>query len=417
MHHQGDPAVRLRDEEFDDLNDDHCEDGDDSEQTWSRREAARRRQIMIGKARPEYKRYLDEVPVDQRDESQPCTPDPRARVSKRQFDRALGDWRRRLHEYDAVPSFEADLKRVAEFAATPLTPAPAEPVKAFAPLPPLPCPPQAPPSSSGQSPSSSQKRTQRRQRGGRGGSSSESSASGSTIQAPATVVPHEPGAIGQVVQLRLADQLLEKKGPKSVYDSSPPWAVSYDGAPLMASGVDPETPCRPDRQVPWQVDRSTPSPLAPQALEYRLGLAQTEHIDYKTLVTPQRLQTIYGDGEAEESYTEPPACGSHATRRWKSPPAMPASSLQGSPKTPTRSRISGRSPPSSAIKTPTRGLWVSETPSPDRLHHHMLGSMQGSAAVMQPMGPPEVLHQWPPMGQILEVGWTDHQPYQAWPYA
>mmetsp|Transcript_71177 Transcript_71177/g.231208 ORF Transcript_71177/g.231208 Transcript_71177/m.231208 type:complete len:230 (-) Transcript_71177:1-690(-) len=71
-----------------------------SEQVWNRREAARSRQIAIGKNRPEYKRYAQEV-GNLRDSSMPSTPDPRSRVSKRQFDRALSDWRRRLHEYDA----------------------------------------------------------------------------------------------------------------------------------------------------------------------------------------------------------------------------------------------------------------------------------------------------------------------------
>ena len=73
------------------------------------------RQIAIGKARPEYRRYLAEVAVHAREpvaasavelethlsEAHPSTPDPKDRVSKRQFDRALGDWRRRLHEFDA----------------------------------------------------------------------------------------------------------------------------------------------------------------------------------------------------------------------------------------------------------------------------------------------------------------------------
>lgn len=76
---------------------------DESDSAWSRREAARLKQIQIGKARPEYQRYLREVPPNERRASQPSTPDPRARVSKRQFDRLLGDWRRRLHEFDSVP--------------------------------------------------------------------------------------------------------------------------------------------------------------------------------------------------------------------------------------------------------------------------------------------------------------------------
>lgn len=71
-----------------------------SESTWTRREQARQRQIAIGKARPEYRRFLQEVPREEREAQHPRTPDPRARISKRQFDRTLSAWRCRLHEYD-----------------------------------------------------------------------------------------------------------------------------------------------------------------------------------------------------------------------------------------------------------------------------------------------------------------------------
>eukprot|EP00931_Biecheleriopsis_adriatica_P011558 TRINITY_DN112638_c0_g1_i1.p1 TRINITY_DN112638_c0_g1~~TRINITY_DN112638_c0_g1_i1.p1 ORF type:complete len:260 (-),score=34.63 TRINITY_DN112638_c0_g1_i1:203-982(-) len=69
-------------------------------QVTDRRAAARQRQVDIGKARPEYLRYLQCVPKDQRTPTCPRTPDPWACVSKRQFDRQLSEWRRQLHEYD-----------------------------------------------------------------------------------------------------------------------------------------------------------------------------------------------------------------------------------------------------------------------------------------------------------------------------
>merc|ERR1719282_136194 len=72
-------------------------------QEWERRVAARLRQIMIGKARPEYRHYVAEVPREWRTPQQPHTPDPRSRISKRQFDRVLGEWRRQLHEFDTAP--------------------------------------------------------------------------------------------------------------------------------------------------------------------------------------------------------------------------------------------------------------------------------------------------------------------------
>merc|ERR1719401_2074608 len=86
------------------------EDGSGSDSTWTRREQARQRQIAIGKARPEYRRYIQEVPREVREASHPGTPDPRARISKRQFDRTLSAWRCRLHEYD-VPRVAAESSR------------------------------------------------------------------------------------------------------------------------------------------------------------------------------------------------------------------------------------------------------------------------------------------------------------------
>eukprot|EP00927_Polykrikos_kofoidii_P058497 TRINITY_DN5304_c0_g1_i1.p1 TRINITY_DN5304_c0_g1~~TRINITY_DN5304_c0_g1_i1.p1 ORF type:complete len:580 (-),score=111.00 TRINITY_DN5304_c0_g1_i1:55-1794(-) len=85
---------------------------------WSRREQARNRQITIGKARPEYRRYTTEVPRACRTSSQPTTPDPRARVSKRTFDRSLGEWRRRLHEFDATPGVAAGNAQTTKHQAT-----------------------------------------------------------------------------------------------------------------------------------------------------------------------------------------------------------------------------------------------------------------------------------------------------------
>lgn len=83
----------LREDDRDEL------DVEESESTWKKRGQARLRQINIGKARPEYRRYCQEVPAHERSDSHPRTPDPDERVSKRQFDRSLSSWRRRLHEY------------------------------------------------------------------------------------------------------------------------------------------------------------------------------------------------------------------------------------------------------------------------------------------------------------------------------
>eukprot|EP00929_Paragymnodinium_shiwhaense_P098276 TRINITY_DN59781_c0_g1_i1.p1 TRINITY_DN59781_c0_g1~~TRINITY_DN59781_c0_g1_i1.p1 ORF type:complete len:603 (+),score=128.78 TRINITY_DN59781_c0_g1_i1:97-1905(+) len=78
----------------------------------------RQRQIDIGKARPEYKRYLQQVQRERRGSDQPHTPDPRARISKRQFDRLVSDWRRQLHAYDAVPTEPQKRRSTATTAST-----------------------------------------------------------------------------------------------------------------------------------------------------------------------------------------------------------------------------------------------------------------------------------------------------------
>merc|ERR1719240_205261 len=71
--------------------------------------AARQRQVEIGKARPEYQGYIKQVSMKERTHLHPLTPDPRARVSKRQFDRQLSRWRRQLHEYDVSTQLVAGI--------------------------------------------------------------------------------------------------------------------------------------------------------------------------------------------------------------------------------------------------------------------------------------------------------------------
>eukprot|EP00444_Apocalathium_aciculiferum_P035818 CAMPEP_0183481140 /NCGR_PEP_ID=MMETSP0370-20130417/174416_1 /TAXON_ID=268820 /ORGANISM="Peridinium aciculiferum, Strain PAER-2" /LENGTH=183 /DNA_ID=CAMNT_0025674249 /DNA_START=115 /DNA_END=662 /DNA_ORIENTATION=+ len=67
---------------------------------WERRAAARQRQLDIGKGRPEYETYCQEVERLRRGVNDPATPDPSERISKRKFDRKLSGWRRMLHDYD-----------------------------------------------------------------------------------------------------------------------------------------------------------------------------------------------------------------------------------------------------------------------------------------------------------------------------
>merc|ERR1719221_1794366 len=67
------------------------------------REATRLRQVMITKAQSEYQRYIMEVPLDKRSPEQPSTPDVIS-LPKRQFNRALSEWRRQLLEFDTAQS-------------------------------------------------------------------------------------------------------------------------------------------------------------------------------------------------------------------------------------------------------------------------------------------------------------------------
>lgn len=71
--------------------------GESVDEMWRRRQIMRHRQIIIGKATPEYKRYILTVPKNQREIQHPMTPD--MRVSKRRFDRDLRAWRVQLHNW------------------------------------------------------------------------------------------------------------------------------------------------------------------------------------------------------------------------------------------------------------------------------------------------------------------------------
>ena len=81
----------------------YCQNPSTLEQAWSRRAAARRRQIQIDKSRPEYLRYISEVNKDDRLPTHPRTPSPTLRIPKRQFNRKLSKWRQQLHEFDRTP--------------------------------------------------------------------------------------------------------------------------------------------------------------------------------------------------------------------------------------------------------------------------------------------------------------------------
>lgn len=82
------------------MQDEEKEEKEVSDEVWAKRAAARQRQIDIGKARREYECFTEAVPDNERCGYHPHTPDPKARVSKRAFDRLLSTWRRQLHDFD-----------------------------------------------------------------------------------------------------------------------------------------------------------------------------------------------------------------------------------------------------------------------------------------------------------------------------
>lgn len=376
------------------------EDDGNTDAAWPRREAARLRQIGIGKARPEYRRYMAEVAIDQREAEHPRTPDYRARdVSKRQFDRALGDWRRKLHEFAASRDAPADGEILRSSRA-------------------------------------------RRPGSGRAGaaprSDSEDAADGpqwrpkpemlSGSVAPASSMPMSSPQAAQgatlsgaqsagasVVQIKLADQLPQMAGASQM---GPGQALQSQGAPQMADGFpwgwsDPQ-----DMQMSWL------PPPAEEQMDHvwsawhcdganDLMTAWTPPADF--FETPQKMPPRLPDEWtppkpdfsldllAQENMQElwqweqTMACGPHGFSLAPTPaeipsvPPLPVGSGTSTPpltprqkkpqnpaaspvpyKTPT-TRVKSRVPMSaggqtSLPATPQLNRWVQETPSPQRMY-------------------------------------------------
>jgi len=72
-----------------------------TDEDWQRREEARRKCVQIGKDTEEYRCYLASRPnKDDREASEPTTPDPRDRtVSKRRWGQSMNEWRQALKAY------------------------------------------------------------------------------------------------------------------------------------------------------------------------------------------------------------------------------------------------------------------------------------------------------------------------------
>jgi len=94
------PEAHPAEQEKEEEQQQHC-DGvvpEASEEDWHRREEARQKCVQIGKDTDEYRKYIDRRPnKEDRDASEPMTPDPRDRtVSKRRWGQAMNEWRQAL---------------------------------------------------------------------------------------------------------------------------------------------------------------------------------------------------------------------------------------------------------------------------------------------------------------------------------
>lgn len=71
-----------------------------SEEPLTSRMISRLKQIAIGKSLPEYKNYINKVPIEERSPDDPVTPKCDTRLTKREFDNLYREWRVKLHKYE-----------------------------------------------------------------------------------------------------------------------------------------------------------------------------------------------------------------------------------------------------------------------------------------------------------------------------
>ncbi|TRY50399.1 SLBP family of RNA binding protein [Cryptosporidium tyzzeri] len=72
-----------------------------SEEPLTSRMVSRLKQIAIGKSLPEYKNYINQVPLEKRSSEDPRTPKCDTRLTKREFDNLYREWRVKLHQYES----------------------------------------------------------------------------------------------------------------------------------------------------------------------------------------------------------------------------------------------------------------------------------------------------------------------------
>ncbi|KAL0219984.1 hypothetical protein P9112_005637 [Eukaryota sp. TZLM1-RC] len=66
----------------------------------------RQRQIQFGKSTEGYKRYIEQIPFNQREDHHPKTPPIDLKISKKKWGYLCNSWRRELHKYDVPVTSE-----------------------------------------------------------------------------------------------------------------------------------------------------------------------------------------------------------------------------------------------------------------------------------------------------------------------
>jgi len=403
---------------------------DQSEDSWARREAARRRQIMIGKARPEYQRYLAEVPVSQHGPGRPTTPDPADRSSKRCFDRALSEWRCKLHLLDAEMGEAPEVSGAIAGAAFAAVSVQAE---------------QDTPQASSTSRSSHRRREQHRR--------NRAQKRSSLVAVSQKEHPQQPPVAAQSkIRLQLADQLpwppamsattvsngdvlidvlkgntatlpepllLALLGPRYCPDTAAATAAAAAAAAVRACcapgwlswptsepigqtqpASSPVTPCRPQNSMDFDDNDETPPPIERRSEAQHVRtmgrmFAETAEQHAQTIMKPLKVEIGKGPGEnvdqfkfgvcvpigekednaASYRHASPPPSKGVFQERWcdiKSPitPRQQRTEMRLGPPTSVTSIVKTPGLPTSVtsvVKTP--GLLFPETPSPRQLYN------------------------------------------------
>lgn len=372
----------------------------DDEEVWARRQQARQRQILIGKARPEYRRYALQVSRDQRQREHPQTPDPMARIPKRQFDHTLGEWRRRLHEFDdAANGRPAETGSSSRAPATPPKQRGSETASSVAVTPgTVTFEAVTTPQAQGSAPSA-RARANRARRGRKAHADPGAADAPDATATPAApnhadeqAVPSPglplplPGGPGSgkagagAVRISLADQLLGTPPQQTQQATFNGTTNQLNDCFFPAAGTPTQT-----------FEMLTPPEKAPDPRHFR-RLLEGDALLFREVVHPievSRMRNSSRDGPSKPGFhvdcIDPVLSRGRSRGRWISPPPLPSNEY-GAASTP--SAAAGRasslqSPPTTPPRASgTVNTFVPETPSPERYggyhsHLNLPGHVQG----------------------------------------